>query len=1310
MNSTDLILNEGGLFLPRAVFYAAVGGAVVNYPYVIKGVQAVAKKVFSGFSYFQKKIGDVYSHYTPKKIQQGIEIGGALISHKLGGPKDPQASIQASLARLNRHDPGFTHLAEFLADQGGELYLKHKEVIEGKLIGIVEEKSYSFIGDLIPWFLDSHLIAQTIKANVLHILANLTDQGYEQLFQDHNNPLGRILTVLGNCFASYKTRLDASNSEEILEICQEMTAELLSKLFPKGADDLQLFHHTLPINLIKGKIWEVIQQQIPPILAKLYLETGSIAKEHPDWEAKFDQKLQGLSAAKLLKLPSALLNQYKEKAIPLMDQFLPALVTRLQKMGVQRADYMGKICMLFVKELLLSEDPGVAQIGSFFEKYFLERILFNLSNYSTPFLKIQDILKKETFPLPPTILEFVWPQIQKLQELTLPELEPLKNFSSNQMEVISGLDSPLFAFLRGKGRKLLDLGRDKLAEMKFSPSEFLNKKVPNQPFTPDFDKQFLAFIDKKNPSLKGLMDFGHHCAEAIIFQLCHDLFKNYSSINPAEDFSLWLSKEVAKALTCLSDFTPLEKESFKKALECHQKILFQKDPNGLALVEYQEKWKHIEPKLQLLTKNLFSILGYHNEDSLPVPKLMQGWIWNQIHSRLPKILFEEGGWLLQPYLEAENLKKEVQALPNGDKLVKGVSFFAQDVVAHLPEKLEGKISFSSFQLEDLVKKELISHIHSLLLKKNPAFGPIWKLAEGFIEAMMLKVIVRLNKLGQGKWDNIKTVIQEARKKLIAPSPDVQTIIEGVADQIFKILKIDEDLFGVPFQVRKLVLDDVKQKFIAGLTSLNHWDTKIRNHTKVAVGKHIPLSNMDKTIQTVIHYLLDKGIDHLSSKENGLMTPNLKHSFCKWLEKPGQKKYQLAGLFHEIVSKDSHIPFFEALFEMLDQSKSYKTEFVDWISPFLTNSINKELLPLLEKGSPDFDKNLLIAFLPIMTKHFKILNLAQKKGELTRQDILDAAGKDLHPMLKDPNIKNVLEVFYQNQTTLIFQALFPGGKKDLLKYFSIDDELTDLIWETAQATVATQIPQVLKALLDKDFLIAFLNESFEESIEVMNKKMEAAPVKKEPLFKEGSDDLPKLDRALGEFCLEAMQFLEMPFPKFENLPAFTKKIADPSAIDQKVINLLGKTVRKQFNEELLHKILRKVLIKLQKKKHVKMTNSETVKAKKKAELDLKKWERKLVEKSLEYGVYLFSYKIRPTEDTFGNKMIAKLVNILLSFVSLFFTHMIYPLLCLLKLDQKLIDYIFKKIDRATEKSVKVFSDPSLHENLLFSAADAMEKAG
>lgn len=1481
MNITDLMANNPESYLYEPAFplppamqvgiqVATVG--FLAYPLVADKVKNVFGGLCSALSSLHRKTEEAYDCRVPKHVKQGVVFTGQTLFKGMicvdemldianfGGTKDPQASINKSLQRLDEHNQQFAECCEFLADQAAALYLQNEGQLRDKASSWLKGKFFDFTGSFVNWLmgLSKDLLAQTVKANVLHMLANLADQGFDPQYpfgDRQRNPLGRVLSVIGVCVSSYEERFESlenalpcQQSDLRQQLFCDLSEALLAKLFPKGAEDVQLFHHTIPVKLFKEVVWKALKRQLPVLLERIYDETRPLALKHPHWKKQFEDEAQGLLASQMLTLPSSLFQHFfKGHAGSFLAEQTPSLARWLEAKEVNKAGQLSGALTKLAHELLMTQDESLCKIGTFIENYVMERILFNLSNFTPvtvdtpmPLFILQkwiegdcfkmlrsclsgrkesaeqamkgaltDLLapfgfdRLETFPLPPFIAQRAWPALQKFQKEALPRLllkaipkwTALSNVRGNGRNAALWLDDPaLIDSCRKKASIIMDRGLGCLANPEFSRIAKLNERLPASPFSPeqeaDLEDQVDALLDKDNSSLTVLSDFGSQCMEALIFQVCNDLYAHYTEACAQEglralfeddakslesvhtdSFPVWLTSQAVKAAAGLSAaaFTDQEAEAFKRAMSLQQAIRFSKDAaqKQKDLSEFECAWGLIAQKFEPIPKRLLGILGYQLPEDLPFPKPLQKMIWDKIHSVLPKIIFEEAGWLIQPEIEKNNLKAIVEALPHGKLLSRGCTLFAQDVVDHLPEWIEGHIDklpnlpkdqMFGLEIGKQSKETLLLHLRTFILQEDPAYDDIWMMIEGYIEGMMLKCAASLSRLSLAELQRIKALVQGAREQLIAleavqkdadiedqgetegkpagldevldeqkisadHSAEQHAIAVQLADRVIQVLGIctEEDLFGIPSAFRTLLMTELKKKLAQGWLGAYRLDSKIRHHKidEVAIEKHLPISNVAHTVLILTHYMLDQATDRLSSKEEDgqlEIIPKLVPRLNQWLGKQTDN-YQIAGLFQEVIAQKIPFPFFEVLFDLLDHhhTKPYKNELADWISPFLTNHVAAAMLPLLEKEkneSPDFDQSLLLALLPIATRHLKHLRLAeQMPAGGSPSNFLEVAGVNLHPAAMqegEDSEQKAQELFYQKQTALIFRAIFPKGKEDFMKLLPkkiIRPEQGDLLWEMAQATLSSNLPKAFDAFFERDFLTEFLNDFFEEIVEKLDQpvNLDNQKAQAEPLFKEESKELHQLDRAIGEFILEAAHFIELPFASLNKL-----KIMNIKIVESKLAETVGAVVRKRVDGELLPKVLLRVLHKLSKKKHVKLTRAEKVEAKRQASLDLKKWEKELAIKGFDYLIRYTAARIEKLSGSFSNPILKFLVNACLAFCSLVYIRILGSLLRLLKADQAVIGYVQRKIGNTVEKILRVFSRPSLHEDLVFSSVEAFEK--
>jgi hypothetical protein len=518
-----------------------------------------------------------------------------------GGTKDPLASIKKSQERLVQHDQSFERCLNFCADQAAQYYIRNEGNIEKQVNKLLGDGIAASVADI---FLDmsKNLIAQTIKANILHLAANLADEAFDRKnpFADRRqNPFGRLLSVIGNCLADYENRLDAiaqlpedEKTAQYPQVFKEISSALLSKLFPHGAEDIQLFHHTIPIKWVKELVWNKINQELPPLLERFYRETRPLNVEDEDWKEYFDEVAEGLDADQLLELPSTLIQRFvRDDRSRILDAQIPTLEKLLKENGVEQsqAKDFSRLLVKYAKEFLQTDEPTLHQMGAFFERYLMEHLLFNLSQFvpndldeETPLplyilqhwikgnvfkmlssklsgtaLTLEDKKKatdellspfgfnrEESFPLPPMIKEKVWPSIDTWMHTNLADtilgLLPqwMGQREKNQRKLNKWLDDPsLVNTLRNLSHTIVEKGVESINLSDFSIAQQLNERFPSADLSDEqqeaLDAQSKALLED-NDTIELLTTFGKQCIEALALQLCHDLYQHYREANALE--------------------------------------------------------------------------------------------------------------------------------------------------------------------------------------------------------------------------------------------------------------------------------------------------------------------------------------------------------------------------------------------------------------------------------------------------------------------------------------------------------------------------------------------------------------------------------------------------------------------------------------------------------------------------------------------------------------------------------------------------------------------------------------------------------
>ena len=537
------------------------------------------------------------------------------------GTKDPSASILNSCKRLKSHDTELQHFFEFLADKAESYHCDNPGILQEMIKELIKENSFKLIGDSVSkvavditgWALETgkEMVGKIIKANILHIAANWADSSFDpchDFVDGKNNPIGRLLSVLIKCFTDFQGHLDQilllpdhERPQAYQKLFQELSERLLNTCFPSGVDDIQLFSTRFPVmKVIKEHIWDGISKELPPLLEKLYHQTRPLSEQCPDWKEQFDEEAWGLEADQLVNLPSVLIQHFiRDNRACLLDDLLPLLENFLQQKGCQplEAAYLSQLIVKYGKDLTLSDDPALLACGAFVERYFMERILCNLSNFvpgnvdeplpthmlskwtqgnvfkallSTlsgekldPLEKIAAVREllapfgfdqKVTFPLPEIILSKKWPDIEKFIDEKLPGIifdkiphwSALGSKESNKRKIILWLDdSSIVKTISNLSGMAVDRGVGLLAKSQQSMAELLNNQLLSPVLSKDsqdkLDEQLKELLDddpsNNNQTLRILKGFGSNCIEAFALQVFEKMYENYDGSLVSENLA-----------------------------------------------------------------------------------------------------------------------------------------------------------------------------------------------------------------------------------------------------------------------------------------------------------------------------------------------------------------------------------------------------------------------------------------------------------------------------------------------------------------------------------------------------------------------------------------------------------------------------------------------------------------------------------------------------------------------------------------------------------------------------------------------------
>lgn len=610
---------------------ALVGLASLALPFVSRKVSEFFNN--TSLSYLKQKGAETYHSFSPQ-VEEIIGTGSATAHTALKVAiqgviclnefvatdpqlKDPSISIEKSRKRLSLHNLPFSNCVDFLAQEAAQAYINNSEEIKKQIcqaifdedevdvaaqvediptiVAMVKNVPSDVKGHALGWFLSlsKQLIAQTIKANILHIAANLADEGYKKgyAFEDKkHNPFGRLLSVVGHCFMKYEEKLDGVTllSKDEQEkgrqlIFNELSSDLIGTFFPKGKQDIQLFHPIIPcMTIIKELIWEKINEKLPILLERLYLEMRPLEEEYQNWKEEFNEEAYSFSADQLVDLPSNLLQHFiRGNRARSLNSWKPFIEETLKerKFSDEDVEEFSAYFIKYAKEFILTEDPILHRMGSFFERYFMERILYNLSQFRdeenpmplyivnqwiegglfsmisqsisgkvladedkvkavNQFLTPFGLAQEASFPLPLTIKKKVWPAIQNLLKekipdaffKALPKWLALKKREHNQKKLGAILeDSSLTKTISNVAKTLTD---KVFGSIRLIPSigKKINGSLPSLILSSEqessIDEQWEDFLNN-DYILESLKNFGNQCVEAALLQTATNLYKNY---------------------------------------------------------------------------------------------------------------------------------------------------------------------------------------------------------------------------------------------------------------------------------------------------------------------------------------------------------------------------------------------------------------------------------------------------------------------------------------------------------------------------------------------------------------------------------------------------------------------------------------------------------------------------------------------------------------------------------------------------------------------------------------------------------------
>lgn len=1358
-----------------------------NYAFATRVVVSLGRSFFS----YGERVREQVSHLIPPLAQryigtasENIAVAAKVARHgviMLGELADKvmptldataETSIELAMNRMSAHNLDLARCVNFIGDEivkaSSDAILQLME--ERKEIGAL----YDPLSDLQDTFLswNRELIGQTVKANVMHLAANLTEQVYEEGYEfkdGRRNPIGRWLSLLFRVFQSYETRLgkaDALEHNEKANACKqifkELSSALLAKCFPKGMYDLQFYHPVLPgMHLVKEYIWERIESNLPALLEQLYRETKSL---RGDLKEQFNaQTVNECEVGVLMNIPSLLVeskirkNQGKD-----FNSLFPKIEMALKDKGYsnQAANDLSRHLTRYLKEFFLTQDPSLLKAGAFLENYFTERLLLNFTHFNpsdessemevlftskvqsffgrlldaqvveTIFSRLsgaemesgkaQEIIKsfitcfdpeRDDFPLPPVLKELVWSSIQETLITkgggAITDAIPKWDGLINQNENVAWLNEKF-------GDSLFTESVSGLAQ-KWSGDFFEKLRSSDNPFIG-------LFLNALNQRLETEQEIRKRCAgclHALALQVSKDLYTGYelSLIARAEgegssrlSFPGWLIQNIIDACSGVSTekLTRAEVADLNNAFRLKREFLQETDPveKKNKEVAFNHAWKKIKPKFDAALFRLLHAFSYKTASDLPFPPPLQILIWDVIVDNVPRLLFDEMGEVIQLSLQKEKLKREATSLPGGDCMAEGCHLLALDITHHLPKWIEGYLNRLPETLSETIPElRLSNHAWDHLVETlkgiaggEGSYSPIMQGVQIYLEALFLKVVLNAGKMEPRDWSRLHLVVEEARVPPDEEGNSRDANLEVLGGRLLDWAGIEapHHLFGLPESLQTLLYNKIKQKLAEGVLELDSMSQRLHSAAvdENVLETYLPQSGVDQSLLSITRYILDRATDQLSEQGDGGMkgVSQLYTLLNPLLAEKEEEGYRSAAFLKGMIAGGAPTPLIERMLAFLDSSATqpYRETIAGGINPILTGYASRHLSKLLQKereGEAEFDQSLLMAVLPILSRHLECLNqAAHLEGGLSSENYAKVAGEDHYGEAAH---------FYRNQAKILFQLIFPQGVADLkqaIPRLEIADETFELIQEKVESVVAAQLPTVIETLFDREILLFIFSNILENVIEALHAPIVIPPPREIKQVSNEEASQKEMDEEVGKLILQAALFINLPSQLFKGIS----------------YESIGASIREKFNGRLFHDILPLALEKMKAKKHERKSAEERRDEAVQNEKNLKRLQWELASSGI---AYLFNYlgaQIDHATDIFLDPKAKMCRDAIVSVSRFILVDVIGGLLRIFRVDQAAVYLLNRYLDHTVEKSLGVFAQPKLQENFVYRSVEAIEE--
>lgn len=545
-----------------------------------------------------------------------------------------------------------------------------------------------------------------------------------------------------------EARLVGNKQELLITLFKAWSEDLLRLIFPNKSKDIKFFIRLPVIHLLQEKIWEILNEQLTKLLMNKYEEILPTIKgnEHPDWQKEFEECVKVEGAQQIVKLPSYFFKSWIKSCNK--TKFLQRKIEKGLSQKVIADPVLRGVAVKSITHLLKTKNPEILKLGSFVESYMMQkclRHLFQTTKQDGSFLPIlfqksvtiakkletfqleeqspiilKDVLHlfgfetQSTAPLPPILGNLFWSMLEKGKEKSLPNLfkENIQGFLpylvnreryKQEIDELIGdasltitISEHVHAFIE-KGIRFL-ISKEGQLLCGESPRIKLTDLTVTQ--KKQVEHQILTLLKTDSSSLNSMKHFVSVYIESIVYHSIinhYYRFKEHTLQNPAEavlgsnhtKFVPWMVTQLKDLFQDLSiqHLAPEDIAILKQSIALKNRIplITNVEEKSKQEAVLESLWKSsIYPVFRKVNTRLLTFLGFSKPEQLPVPIVGQKILWNLMISKLPRVLFDQSADMMIPFIEKEDYREHLRAIPKGDFIIRACNTLTQDLISVLP--------------------------------------------------------------------------------------------------------------------------------------------------------------------------------------------------------------------------------------------------------------------------------------------------------------------------------------------------------------------------------------------------------------------------------------------------------------------------------------------------------------------------------------------------------------------------------------------------------------------------------------------------